>query len=1428
MDGLIFGTPASSIRIGSFAVVEDDGSTHDCVACQETVTGAGGCSFVPSNGDSGDFTCGAITGLTTLSMSYSATFSDGDPNTPDFSCSAQGTAGLIFDSTPATIELSAPFQPGTDVVPTGSSVTITGADGIGLCSIDRTDEVGNIQENLFRLDAFATIWNAPTQHTVQFPLDSLTGPLTFEAHDCGSGLARKTIDFRVDRSTPAVHITENLSVAADGTLGAIRGTASDDVELADLYLTINGERFPLGGIRQSSHSWEFTGFEGTIAPFTGKAYNIRVTAIDLLGQSASQDATVIVNPGVRARARVGNNDPVGCVGTDPLSGKVNFPTSENALPPSSPALAITLSHNSQGSEDSAWGYGWSSEHDPSLLLRPSLALVWRDGPGAVRTYFPPADGQSNPDEMIAPTQSFTKMTIASRNADGEPQTVTLREKDGTERLFTRLPSTTSFALSSLTDRNGNTLLYDRNSQGRLNSITDIHGRTQTLSYNAEGRVSQVVDSAGRTASYEYSANGDKIQATSTQGTTLFAYDAAHRITKITYPNGGFREYTYDARGRVATEQENGGINAFTYEYFDDRTIVTDARGHRTEYEYAIVDGLRRTTRIIDPNLGERGFEYDAALNLTRERDPLTRETLFAYDGASNVSQVTDPLNGATLIAYEPTFNQATSLTDPRGKTTALFYDGSGNLEQVRDSLNFNTLFQYDGQGHVTQVQDPFLKTTLFGYDANGQLNAVTDPLSRQTTMIRDAAGRVTQSLDSAGKITQFQYDADGNLTRVTDHDGGVTTYDYAAGREARLLSKVVDAKQNALATGFGTVFAYDLNARLTSVTNPLGQAKSFAYDLKGNLTSATDANARTTTFAYDALDRLVTKTIPATGADPGGAVSYGYDAVGNRTSLTHYNGSALTMSYDALDRLSQTTQKLPGGFEAAIGYEYDADGNRTRMTTPWLIVDYTYDALNRLKTIIAGGQTYSFGYDALGRRTSLSFPNGVETAYSYDGASQLLGIEHKDGLLILAKSTYSYDPAGNRTTMTDLAGTHFYGYDDLHRATAAVHPAGSSIRTLVENFDYDAVGNRSSDANIGNYQYDAANRLLQNDALTFNYDGNGNTTRVNDLDSGQSYDLGYDGENQMVGVSLPGTGFSFKYDGLGRRVEKAEGGNKLQYVYDNEDIVAILDGQNNLVALFHHGPGIDEPLGMEDQTQGGQHFYLHADALGSVKAVTDQSKQVVERVEYEIFGQPTFTDLRGGAAVTSEASFTASPYAFTARERDSEIGVQLNSNRYYFPSVGRFLQEDPIGIPGGVNLFLYAINQPLKYTDPTGLRPLSTDEKALLSPYIPSVDLENADVIEDRVPWYLSDEMDGITRGNKIYLRPGAYHPGTLDGTALLGHELVHVGQYRKGATVLSFLWSYKFGYWKSRYERTAYAIQRRIYADLEGTLPRNNAGCSR
>ena len=513
------------------------------------------------------------------------------------------------------------------------------------------------------------------------------------------------------------------------------------------------------------------------------------------------------------------------------------------------------------------------------------------------------------------------------------------------------------------------------------------------------------------------------------------------------------------------------------------------------------------------------------------------------------------------------------------------------------------------------------------------------------------------------------------------------------------LSALTDPKGNTWS------FNYDQYARLTETANPLGQKKTYQYDKMSRVTEVKDPAGNITTFTYDALNRLTKKDIH-TPAGEQSITDYTYDAVGNLLSASNAS-SSVSFVYDALNRVVETAQAF-GGKSYTVGYAYDAAGNRIAMATPWGRYSYTYDALNRVTGIVnPQGITIAFGYDAVGRRTKKTvFKNApellAETAYTYDAAGQLLSIVNKAGGKVVDFTNYEYDAAGNRVKKEDRDGVIKYRYDASNRLITA-EPVPMNMAEA-EVFIYDRNGNRRYDRGAWDYKYDAANRLLENSTYTYTHDLNGNLTGLTKKDDSSAITYAYNPEQQLSEVTTPEHKVHYRYDPLGRRIEKAVDGNIQRYVYDNEDIIAVLDGSNSPTEIFTHGPGIDEPLTMTKAD--GKNYFYHTDGLGSIKAITDDSNQTIETYTYKSYGEPTIRDYTG--AILPKSAI-ANPCFFTARELDSEAGLYYLRHRYYDWRRGVFIQEDPVGFAGSVNKYIYADNLPITKTDPSGLSSLIFD-----------------------------------------------------------------------------------------------------------------------
>jgi RHS repeat-associated protein len=402
-------------------------------------------------------------------------------------------------------------------------------------------------------------------------------------------------------------------------------------------------------------------------------------------------------------------------------------------------------------------------------------------------------------------------------------------------------------------------------------------------------------------------------------------------------------------------------------------------------------------------------------------------------------------------------------------------------------------------------------------------------------------------------------------------------------------------------------------------------------------------------------------------------------------------------TFDNMGRLTQATTQYTflTGRNFTTGYSYDAASNRTGFTDPESgSTTYAYDTLNRLQTLtqptaFSGTGNFGFTYDALSRRTQMTRPNGLKSTYAYDNLSRLLNVLHQSGATTLDGASYAVDNAGNRTSRTPHpSGTASnYGYDALYELTSVTQSS-----TTTESYTYDPVGNRLSSLGVSPYVNNTSNELTSTPSTTYTYDSNGNTsTKVNTSGTTQYF---WDFENRMSSVTLPGTGgtVTFKYDPFGRRIYKSSSSATSIYAYDGDNLIEETNATGSVVARYEQTQNIDEPLAM---LRSSATSYFHADGLGSITSLSNSAGSIANTYAYDSFGK-----------LTASTGSLVNPFQYTARESDPETGLYYYRARYYDPSAGRFLNEDPVNYRGGsLDFYGYTHNSPSNFTDPSGRTP---------------------------------------------------------------------------------------------------------------------------
>ncbi len=275
----------------------------------------------------------------------------------------------------------------------------------------------------------------------------------------------------------------------------------------------------------------------------------------------------------------------------------------------------------------------------------------------------------------------------------------------------------------------------------------------------------------------------------------------------------------------------------------------------------------------------------------------------------------------------------------------------------------------------------------------------------------------------------------------------------------------------------------------------------------------------------------------------------------------------------------------------------------------------------------------------------------------------------------------SYNPANQINQIAELTQTKNFSYDNVDRLTAMTNG------TANESYNFDSVGNRTSSHLSASYNYQPFNRLVstENSTSSYNYDANGNM--VSKSEGKELWRYVWDYENRMTTASTRKQTVRYRYDALGRRVQRYFVGGKenTKFIYDGLDVVA--DDNSGVLTKYQNGLGIDNKLKMV--TSGTASYFL-ADHLGSTVGLTDSSGAITESANYDSFGNATGN--------------LSTRYLFTGREFDNFTGLHYYRARWYDGNLGRFISEDPIGFGGGdVNLYGYVWNSPIKLVDPSGL-----------------------------------------------------------------------------------------------------------------------------
>ncbi|MDX2072064.1 MAG: RHS repeat-associated core domain-containing protein [Haliscomenobacter sp.] len=926
----------------------------------------------------------------------------------------------------------------------------------------------------------------------------------------------------------------------------------------------------------------------------------------------------------------------------------------------------------------------------------------------------------------------------------------------TERVANELQLTTYEydTLGLLKAQTGNCCGYSMrffyDAQKNISKKIDANGNEMLYTYDGKGNLLQSVDALQQIEQWQYEPVFNQIiKMTDKNGNIRnYEYDAKGNLTKITHPLGIIESYTYDESGnRIRYTDGNGNTTHYEYNSSGYLTKVTDPNQGITLNEYDELGNLLTST---DPNQHKTQWVYDDLNRIITTIDALNQSETYEYDNVGNVLSSNDKSGNQTQYTYDA-LNRLTLIKNALGGTQLFEYDVRGNLRRWVDENKNVTQYSYDLLNRLAEVKNALGERTIFDYDNNGNLTGVILPNGNEMSLSYDKLDRLSAVQDKIGLLAQMGYDKNSNRISFTDANSNTYTFSYdALNRLIKQadplngelnLSYDKNSNVNTLTdqNGHTTTYTYDKLNRRIAVKDAINATSNYSFDPAGNPMTVIDQNGNQTQYKYDALDRLVEEIYP-----DASTMQYRYNPTNQVISRTDNNGKITTYTFDPLYRL--TGRSYADGSQE--GFNYDARGNLLSAQNQYALVRFTYDALHRRSTETLNTYQSNFTYDTKNRKRSITYPSGRKlnlnldernrlqeildpllgetplAKFEYNPLGQLSKLSYANttvndmtydanaritGLQYAFKNQnqsyqYNYDKLGNRTrelNNTQADRSRVYAYDAIDRLAQVQEGVISGSNTIVNpirqgKYTFDAIGNRKSAEEQQQSKTYTSNTLNQytnisqgNTNRSLSYDKNGNLTF-----DGQ-FNLGYDLENRLTAVDN-GTTALYRYDALGRRIQKIIKQDTTFYLYNGLDLIEERGNKGLLKASFVYGDNIDQVLSMQ---RSGKNYYYHSDPLGSARKISDEAGNVVEQYEYDAYGQVRFFNGTGQVLGTSAIG---NPFLFTGREYDVETGMYHYRARSFSTELGRFGQRDPLGFVDGLNEYAYVINNPVNFVDPNG------------------------------------------------------------------------------------------------------------------------------
>ncbi len=601
----------------------------------------------------------------------------------------------------------------------------------------------------------------------------------------------------------------------------------------------------------------------------------------------------------------------------------------------------------------------------------------------------------------------------------------------------------------------------------------------------------------------------------------------------------------DLAGRIASITD-GVHNQVRYQYSQGRlSAFTNATGARYTYRYG-----NQPHPLLDSIVDTVGTTILRAV----------------YDAQGRLVSYSDAEGNRVDFEIDPNTLREV-MVDALGNRTQLFSDPMGNPIRSIDAMGNTISRTFDSNGNLTSITDPLGNTTTYVNNAFGEAISIQDAMGGITRIRRNASGDALETISAMGRVLTTDFDAQGNAIRLSDPVGLATEITY-------------DRRGNPVGfSGAATVESLVFN-RFGAVTRQIdssGLISDYDFSDSGDVLRSREhvgSVIHETVYAYDVSGRLIHQTNP-----DGGITRFEYNTAGELVATVSPLLQVTRYVYDVRGRLIQTVfpdstpQTLSDN--PRIVYEYDALGRLVKeIDELGFATEYVFDSVGRLIATILPDDTpldasdnprISAVYDALGRLLEDVDPRGNRTRYEYDALGNLVKTIAPDG----AVSRYEYDSDSQRTLAIDpLGGRLTIEFDAAGRLVGSVDSTGVVIETVASaaarEVELIAQGRLSSQITR-----DAANRLTSTtDALgarwTYGYDEKGNLTETLSPEGVLTHHV-FDWAKRSLGTErIDGSSNSRDFDVAGNLVRSTDfDGRSIDFVYDerNRLIEKRVDGQ---------------------------------------------------------------------------------------------------------------------------------------------------------------------------------------------------------------------------------------------------------------------------